>query len=475
MSELAPRVERPSEEPRGWGARFVEREAIETAARVAMSIESPWLLPVVSASPVVYAGSIEGARPDVPLSIADAVECLLQLCDVLSRAHSAGWLGLAVDLHDVRVFRDGEGWRVSVVIPHLPTRGRFPHALWTQRSPARGDLCTAVLFLRDLVVGHVPEPLSMWGQSSEYTRGEIPELGDDRVRARLVELFDHESHAPSITSAASLAEAVLPLARNTDTWRTRIDAMPERAPASLRRDWDRLVELGEAELTERPGDPYVVLPLAAAWHQRACVAFSRRDSAAALSDIDRCLALDRWCRYLVTRGSVREAAGDLRGALDDFTEAVDSVRLHGPWNLDDDLNFPSSRWLSKDGFSPGASEDGARALYARGVTRYRLGDLDGAHQDLTDAASDAYDLSHDGGSARFAFASLIDRALVTVLRARIAAGHDDDRPPLVEALRALGRRDEALTEARVVLASRPDDERLRKRYRRRFGDAIDEV
>lgn len=473
MSERAPLVERPSDEPRGWGARFVEREAIETAARVAMSIESPWLLPVVSASPVVYAGSIEGARPDVPLPVADAVECLLQLCDVLSRAHAAGWVGLAVDLHDVRVFRDGDGWRASVVIPHLPARERFSHRYWTHRSPVRNDLCTAALLLRDLVVGHVPEPLSMWGHAHAYLDGEIPSLGDELVRARLVELFDRENHAPSITDAASLAEAVLPLARDPDAWRVKNDAMLKRAPSALRRDWDRLTELGEAELTERPGDAYVVLPLAAAWHQRACVAFARGDAAAALADLDRCLALDRWCRYLVTRGSIREAGGDLRGALEDYTEAVDSIRLHGPWNVDDDLDLPSSRWLSADGFSPGAYEDGARALYARGVTRYRLGDLDGAYGDLTDAASNAYDLSHDDGAVRFPFAALIDRALVTVLRARIARGHEDDRPRLVEALRALGRNDEALVEARLVLASRPDDEQLRRRYRRRFGDALD--
>ncbi len=474
MSERGPLVERPSEEPRGWSAHFVEREAIESAARAAMSIESPWLLPVVSASPVVYAGSIEGARPDAPLPVAHAVECLLQLCDVLSRAHAAGWVGLAVDLHDVRVFGEGDAWRVSVVIPHLPARGRFSHRYWTHRSPVRNDLCTAALLLRDLVVGHVPEPLSMWGHGHAYLREEIPSLGDDRMRARLVELFDHENHAPSINCAASLAEAVLPLARDPAAWRARIVAMPRRTPTAMRRNWDRLIELSEAELTERPGDGYVVLPLAAAWHQRACVAFARGDLTAALADLDRCLALDRWCRYLVTRGSIREAGGDLRGALEDFTEAVDSVRLHGPWNLDDDLNLPASHWLSADGFSAGAFEDGARALYARGVTRYRLGDLDGAHQDLTDAASDAYDLSHGDGSARFAFATLIDRALVTVLRARIAAGHEDDRPPLVEALRALGRNDEALAEARLALVSRPDDERLRKRYRKRFGDALDE-
>lgn len=474
MSELAPRVERPSDKPRGWGARFVEREAIETAARVAMSIESPWLLPVVSASPVVYAGSIEGARPDAPLAVADAVECLLQLCDVLARAHAAGWVGLAVDSHDVRVFRDGNGWRVSVVIPHPPTRGRYAHADWMRASPVRGDLCTAVLFLRDLVVGHVPEPFVMWGDGTGYARAVLPPLGDEGVRARLERLRDDGDETPSITDAASLAEAVLPLARDPEAWRAKIDAMPRRAPTALRRDWDRLVALGEAELAERPRDAYVVLPLAAAWHQRACAAFARGDSAAALADLDRCLALDRWCRYLVTRGTVREAGGDLRGALEDFSEAVDSVRLHGPWNHDDDLNLSSSHWLSEDGFSAGASEDGARALYARGVTRYRLGDVDGACDDLTDAASNAYDPSHGDGSARFAFADLIDRALVTVLRARIARGHEDDRPPLVEALRALGRRDEALVEARLVLASRPDDERLRRRYRKRFGDALDE-
>jgi tetratricopeptide (TPR) repeat protein len=460
---------RPPEKTPAWAAAFLDQEAVETAARVAMSIDSPWITRVRSATPVVYEGNWRAERPSEPLAVPDAIECALQLCDALARLHAAGWTGLGVDLHDVCVHRDGGAWRVRVVVPHLAPRGRFSYAhLWHDLAPVRRDLCAVMAFLRDLLAGHTPAALAMWGDGYAYERLAFLALDDANARDLLDALFavmaTREAHA-AFVDAASLAATLRPLARDPEAWGARIDAMPRGGPTALRRDWSRLIELGEAELATRPNDPYVVLPLAAAWHQRACAHFAHGDLDAAGRDLERCLALDPWCRYLTTRGTLRCARGDLPGALVDFTRAIDKLRIRRVDDVGSEAEFHVSPW------NQGATDEGRRTLYARGVTRYRLGDLDGALLDLDDARRITWDTSTEGAETLPEFRRMLAQALVTVLRARRAAGVDIDRWDLVDELLACDRRDEALTEARAAIAAQPDDAKLVKRFRRRFGDA----
>lgn len=460
---------RPDEKTPAWAAAFLDQEAVETAARVAMSIDCPWITRVRSASPVVYEGNWRAERPREPLAVPDAIECALQLCDALARLHAGGWTGLGVDLHDVCVHPDGDAWRVRVVVPHLAPRGRFSYAhLWHHLAPVRRDLCAVVALLRDLLAGHTPAPLAMWGDGYAYERLAFPRLDDanarDVLEALFAEMATSEDHA-AFVDAASLAATLRPLARDPDAWRARIDAIPRGGPAALRRAWSRLIELGEAELATRPNDPYVVLPLAAAWHQRASAHFAHGDLDAAWRDLERCLALDPWCRYLTTRGTLRCARGDLRGALVDFSDAIDKVRIRRVDDVGHEAEFHVSPW------SQGATDEGRRALYARGVTRYRLGDLEGAHHDLFDALLVQWDSSMEGSATPPDFRRMLARALVTVLRARRTAGVDIDPWHLVDELLACDRRDEALAEARAAIAAQPDDAKAVKRFRRRFGDA----
>ncbi len=387
--------ERPAEEPTGWRAEFVRREAIETSAKAVMSVECPWIVPVLAATPtVIYGAPLDGSRPNDPVSVRDAVTCALQVCDALSRLHAVGWLGLDVDLHNVRVTREDGAWRASLVVPHLPAKTRFSYAwLWQwHRDSVLRDLASVAALVRDLVTGYVPKPFVMWGSMGMYERLPWSSLGDARVDAALRALIERpdpeapwsEPPASVPRDAASLAELLAPLSRDPAWWTERTATMPRARPSEMRRDWDRLIALGEEELSQRQGDGYVILPLARAYHQRACAAFERGDLDAAERDLARCLVLDPWCRYLVTRGALREARGDLRGALASYDEAVSSMRIHGPW-LEEELDMePLREWRSGWGGRRNPAE-GARALYARGVTRARLGDRDGALRDLDDA------------------------------------------------------------------------------------------
>ncbi len=146
--------ERPAEEPTGWRAEFVRREAIETSAKAVMSVECPWIVPVLAATPtVIYGAPLDGSRPNDPVSVRDAVTCALQVCDALSRLHAVGWLGLDVDLHNVRVTREDGAWRASLVVPHLPAKTRFSYAwLWQwHRDSVLRDLASVAALVRDLV------------------------------------------------------------------------------------------------------------------------------------------------------------------------------------------------------------------------------------------------------------------------------------------------------------------------------------
>lgn len=461
---------RPATEVPRWRASFLTEEAVETAARIAMTVDSPWLVPVLQASPrVVYGAPLHDERPTAPLPVADAVTCALQVCDVLARLHAVGWRGLGCDRHDIRVVAAGDGWRASVVVPHLPPRGRFHHARQfsgDESGEVRGDLCAVVWLLRDLAVGHVPEPLRMWGALRQYVDAPLPPLGDAAVDAALVALCDEDAQAP-VADAASLAALLAPLSRDPAAWADRAAAMPRARPRSLRCDWARLIQLGEAELARRPGDPYVVLALAAAIHQRGCVAFHGGDLDAAEADVERAIALDPWLRYRITRGTIRERRGDLRGAAEAFSAVIDDLRLQGPEEEDGPLDGPAGlRYDSSDEI-----EEAARVFYARGVTRWRLGDV-GARDDLEKAAEVVGWMNADPASVGAADAALDDailRALAAVHRARVGAGEAGARLDLVRVLRRLGRSDEARAEAAVVLTERPDDEALRKRYRKWFG------
>lgn len=456
--------------------RFVEQEELETTARIAAALDTPWRLPVLCPSPrIVYAAPPPAARPEAPLALADAAVCLLQLCDVLARAHAAGFAGIGADIHDVRVHREGGAWRTTVVLPHLPPRSRRSH---TELPPWRfslvqRDMWTAVAFFRDLLLGREPPP----GERRDFNPNPpLPPIGDGSTHAMLSQLLVEEKAVDGIPDVASLAERVLPLAGSPADWQSRVASMPRVPRVAVRRDFERLIVLGEdARRWEGrgPDDPYLIWPLAAAYHQRACGAYARGDFDAALRDVEQAISLDRWPRYVVTRGMVRAALGDPEGALADYDVAI--TLSMSSTQREEDHDGVRTRW-ELEGAEP---IEGARAHYARGVTRYRRGDIPGACEDLQEAVS-ALSTRHwerwassDPSTVRLSadpFELTVGRSLVVALRAAVRAAPEKPglRWKLAQALRDLGREAEARAVADEILALDPGDERKRQRYARMF-------
>lgn len=462
--------------------KLLEQEKNETTARLAAPLHSPWLLPVLLSTPrVVFASPPPATRPDVPLSTPEAVECLLQLCDVLSRAHAAGIVGVGADVHDVRVHRENEAWRITVVLPHLPPRGRGSHADLPPYTltPVRRDLWTAVSFFRHLLAGHAPQANDRFRDPDPP----LPPFGDDAAHTVLSALLSDQETVPGIPDVASLAERMRPLARVPADWQSRVAAMPHVTSVSTPRDWDRLIELGEAErLTcEDTRLAYVTYPLAAAYHQRALVARARGDLDAAMRDLDKAVSVDTCARYYVTRGVVRAARGDHDGALSDYEVAVPAADATEPTD-------GVSEWA----WEPPDPLERARARYARGVARYRKGDLPGACDDLQTTLQTTRFLAGPPPATRQwppprwptaarvrEVEALARRAFVAVLRAMFPTGPGAFRADpeksrwrwaLAWNLRALGRAAEARAEGDRVLAAFPDDTRERRLHAHVFGE-----
>ncbi len=367
-----------------------------------------------------------------------------------------GSWGSAPILHDVRVHREEGTWRITVVLPHLPPRGRSSHAdmpPWTL-TPVRRDLWTAVSFFRDLLIGRHPEPHHFFNDAPPP----LPPFGDDDAQAALWAILPDERVQPTAeellaaakqvtpfaaraiaikealaaakqpapaprrtvppaADAASLAASVLHLARDPADWQSRVATMPRVSSVVVApRDWDRLIELGTSELATCPERDrnYVVYPLAAAYHQRGCAAYARGDSDAAMRDVEQALSVDRWARYLVTRGVLRAARGDHEGALSDYDEAVTLADAKEPPE-----GVDAYLWSAPD------PRDPARAHYARGVARHRKGDVAGASEDLQVAAHildgllrDLRQLKLDPDASLVTLETNVRRALATVQRAR---------------------------------------------------------
>ncbi|MEQ1506343.1 MAG: hypothetical protein ABMB14_29200, partial [Myxococcota bacterium] len=380
---------------------------------------------------------------------------------VLSKAHAGGWAGLRVDVHDVRTVRDGDGWRIAAVLPHLSPRGKFARTAAHWEEPrVRGDLRTAVGFFADLATGTIPDPWQYWSGTA------VPEVGDPALQAALQEVLDGDG-CP-VADAAGLAALVLPLIPELAAV---VERMPRVSRVRIRHDWDRLVALGEAELAEAPADRFKTLPLAAAYHQRAVERMEAGDRPAAIRDLDRAVELDCGPKHLTTRAMARRSTDDLERAIagvrrvesalyatwlwrgpgeevtvrDEFGLAT--VAFWHPTHQEPQVPYDDGGWR----LVPGAEQGHvARALYVRAVWRFEARDVDGAAADL--------DLAERllGERPDERLGQVVRKAAVPIRRASARAHPSADaRWKLVDALVRVGRLQDAVREAEQVEDPRP--------------------
>ena len=241
-------------------------------------------------------------------------------------------------------------------------------------------------------------------------------------------------------SARDFAEVLLPLAPPDRRWRDLVEAMPRVTRVTPVRDWDLIIERGEAARTEGrarllrdhedrlgrrrkgpargglepsglPALPDIEYRLAAAYHARACVALQRGDGVKAREDLDRAVAIDPAPAYLATRGYLRATERDVSGALRDYGTAIGRGSLSGPGGYRS--RSPVGGWLPL-----------ARAHYCRACLLIEEGDARRALRDLDCALGciDGHERQHGAplpetsGSAIAPSRAWIDRAREAALR-----------------------------------------------------------
>ncbi len=398
------------------------------------------------------------------LSLAAAAACALEACELLAHLHARGFAS-GLDLisftpANLRVFTDGREWHVAWRIPGGESEDLRPitdddiDALF---SDEKDDAS---------LVGCDIRRLFQWFEAlcSGAARPAAPE-GVAALTA-LTQFGSREAGVGPFASVASFAGLLVPLVDDPSPWAARVATLPRvRSLPHVRLDWDAVIAEGEGMLAgpasatllwrgrDLPRDGWVELPLAAAYHQRACRSFARNDLAAALRDVDRAVAIDDFFSYRTTRAIILDGLGrvaEARVALDRRSREPEPPRL---------IDWDQETMDRED----------ARAHATRGVFALHDGAPDLAAAELRRACE-----LQPIAAYIHAFATALhaagDRSGAAEADARAVALAPDEpryRWALAVRLHELGRGDEARTHAEQALLA--DPERYRDRFARRFG------
>ena len=302
---------------------FLDQAAIEEQASMVAALGDPNLVPPLHTDPLVF--SAPSQEPE--LDAGAWVDAAIELVETVGRAWRAG---LCVNPEAAWIDTDG--------VLRLPAPSALPGLHFELYGREREWLLMAI--------GDWLE------QRVEGARAWSGDTGEPRSFARM------------------LAER----ASDPQAARDKVDAFepwPSRLNVAL--DFDRGIALGEAAL--RDGLPrfeaqYANMPLAAAYHHRACVRWREGNRCAAQKDVARACELDPHVRYLTTAALVTE--GD-PGPLHD--EAVAALEA------EPDIYAIEPEELRTDDQQV-AARDAARTFHARAAHRSKTGDPAGAIADL---------------------------------------------------------------------------------------------
>jgi len=190
---------------------------------------------------------------------------------------------------------------------------------------------------------------------------------------------------------ASWVESRAASAALGDAIERRMERRPSAAddrPLMPTLDFDLAIRLGEAELArttelavreKRQGlRDHATMPLAAAYHHRGCVAWSRGDREHAERDVSRAIELEAHARYLTTAALWAEARGDLGAAAEHHARGVCATQPKAPVGRYDETAIIPLEFDRPER----ADRDATRTLTARAAFLARAGRYEEARADL---------------------------------------------------------------------------------------------
>ncbi|MCY1008274.1 hypothetical protein OV079_22470 [Nannocystis pusilla] len=466
----------------------------EAVARHVIATAVPHTLPILHVGDGVVFAEPPPAVPRPRLQPAQAAACALAACEVVARLHAIGCGGEygraadgrpAYDLptpldfgwHNLRMTRESGEWKIAWLVPgHLALAD-------LDDTPQDADPDALARDLQDRLDGSLlDEPQSELPPKHDPHRDPIardlarlagfylslapPARGQPAAVDAVRRLAAGE---PVVRDVAGLARLLVELGPAGD-WDARLAALPIACalpPPVL--DWDRVIAAGEARLPDLvPRQrPYVVLPLAVAYHRRASLraALAPDD---ALRDVDRAVELDPVAPHHVTRAVLLDRLGRRDEARAAIAAAFAAPEYTGASTVDDDgfglLDAP---------VVVVGDRERARAHATRGTIALRDGDLALAEHDLRRAVDLDPDTAHLHAlaAALYARGDLTGAAALEARAVELEPASTRYRWDLVVSLHRLGRRDEALFHARKLEAMEAGDPNGRARRIRLLGGA----
>jgi tetratricopeptide (TPR) repeat protein len=450
----------------GEAVRFVPRSGRmfwgddlrrEAAARVVMQLGLAAVVPVLHAGPgVVYAEAPEAGWPR--LSLTDAAACTISACEAAESLLAAG---VDRELHVgpwlLRVLGGGEvAWVVPGVTSLAAVEAHSPGFDYAGREAH--ERAVAGVFgarprtwdWRDDAVARV-----VWELAGMFfvLAGEEALVAEERLAA-LAQVYLGKDSGLCV---AELAALLVPLTAAPELWAERIIKMPHvRVVPRLVMDWGLIVADGEALMAEPAEDSfsarhpqYVTIPLAEAYHQRACIAVNNGEVESALVEATRAVQWDPTVSHRATRAVILDALGRLAEARAEIDAAFMTPPL-----------VEAEDWYH----GPLAPAEEARVVATRGAIALRAGDLAQAEADLrraweieaTAARISAY------GAVLYALGRIEEAAKVEAMAVAAAPEDAGVRWALVVSLVRLGLAAEAQGHARELLRLAPGvyDERV---------------
>lgn len=433
--------------PRGPNYHWAGDQRDEQVARRVFAAPTiAGVVPLLHVGPgIVYAEPPrQVSRPR--LGLADAAECALAACEVVARVHALGLGGagcLYFGPHNLRVVEDAGRWRIAWLVP-----GQWGLDQLDQLdAPARSGQQAAALDPAG------EDPVAR--DRREVVAFFVSLLADEVAPAELAAVVEAGAAGGDV---AGLARLLLWFVADPGEWTPRVDALPV-LPSLPRwsRDWDATIAEGEAILAVQHDD-FVPLPLAAAYHQRACRRCALGKLTAALTDLERAVALDDHFVYRATQATLLDRLGRAGEAREVIAAAVAAAE-----ELVARLDYQGRPLGAPSGF--------ARALATRGLLALRAGQLAAAEVDLRRAVEFEESADHLAGLGAVLHARG-DAEAASRCEARaveLEPMQTQHRWALIGSLLTLGRVDAAREHAQQILRQEPDDRSHRARFARMFG------